>query len=93
MVWRRLMFEKGNKSLKKYFVVLQNDDHNSMDKVVVALHLFAGMTLAEATLMALAVHENGAGAVGVWHHEVAETILARLVETGLTAKLAEDKQE
>ncbi len=79
--------EKRSKALQKYFVVLKNDDHNKLDDVVLLLHKHAGTSLVQALFMASMVHQQGEFPVGMWHEEVASTILARLKEAGLEVTL------
>jgi ATP-dependent Clp protease adapter protein ClpS len=74
--------------LEKYSVVLSNDDHNSMEKVIAALILLAGMKIDEAMKLTLHIHNAGSGIVGTWHLELAETIMANLNEAGLTSVIA-----
>jgi len=76
------------KTLEKYAVVLNNDDHNSMEKVIAALILIASMRVDAAVKMALYIHNEGSGVIGTWHLELAETIMANLNEAGLTSVIA-----
>ena len=84
--------EKRNKALQKYFVVMENDDHNKFDDVVLLLHKHARTSLVQGLFIASAVHTQGEYPVGMWHEEVASTIFARLKEAGLSVKL-EDADE
>ena len=84
--------EKRNKVLQKYFVVLKNDDHNKLDDVVLLLHKHAGTSLVQALFMASMVHTQGEYPVGLWHEEVASTVLAHLKEAGLSVELQETEE-
>ncbi|WP_022662690.1 ATP-dependent Clp protease adapter ClpS [Paucidesulfovibrio longus] len=58
---------------RKFKVVLLNDDYTTMDFVVeILMHVFK-KTETEATLIMLAVHNEGKGVCGVYPAEVAET--------------------
>lgn len=81
------MAEKRNKALDKYFVVLKNDDHNKLDDVVLLLHKHAGTSVVQGLFIATMVHTEGEYPAGLWHEEVASTVMARLKEAGLTVEL------
>jgi len=58
---------------RKFKVVLLNDDYTTMDFVVeILVHVF-NKTETEATLVMLAVHNEGKGVCGIYTAEVAET--------------------
>lgn len=58
---------------RKYKVVLLNDDYTTMDFVVeILMHVF-NKSETEATLIMIAVHNEGKGVCGVYPEEVAET--------------------
>ena len=73
--------------LPKYKVVLQNDDVNSVEKVIAALHLIVGLPLKEAMQLVEYINDEGSASIGAWHHELAETIVVRLNNVGLTAAI------
>ena len=81
MVWRKNV----GKELPKYEIVLQNDEVNPVGKVILALNLFAGLTLEESTKLTLIIHEEGSATIGAWHKELAETIMSRLNGAGLNS--------
>lgn len=58
---------------RKFKVVLLNDDYTTMDFVVEILMRVFRKSETEATLIMLAVHNEGRGVCGVYPVEVAET--------------------
>ncbi|SKA80288.1 ATP-dependent Clp protease adaptor protein ClpS [Paucidesulfovibrio gracilis DSM 16080] len=58
---------------RKYKVLLLNDDYTTMDFVVeILIHVF-NKSETEATLIMLAVHNEGKGVCGLYPAEIAET--------------------
>jgi ATP-dependent Clp protease adapter protein ClpS len=78
------------KELPKFSVVLANDDKNSADKVIACLVNLVGKSLMEAVTLTGLVHNFGAAKIGIYHYELAETLVARLNEAGLTTILARE---
>jgi ATP-dependent Clp protease adaptor protein ClpS len=77
--------------LPPYKVILHNDDHNSMDHVIVALRKSVpGMTLAKATSIMWAAHTSGKALVIACPLELAELYQQRLLSFGLTATIEKD---
>jgi len=56
-----------------YRVVLHNDDYTTMEFVVEILESIFHKSPAEAHRVMMQVHLEGAGACGVYPHEIAET--------------------
>ncbi|MEF2145896.1 MAG: ATP-dependent Clp protease adapter ClpS [Desulfovibrionaceae bacterium] len=68
-----LLDERELKEPRKYRVLLHNDDYTTMDFVVdILMHVFK-KSETEATLIMLAVHNEGVGVCGLFTAEVAET--------------------
>lgn len=66
-------FEEELKEPRRYKVLLHNDDYTTMDFVVEILVKVFGKTETQATIIMLAVHNEGVGVSGVYTAEVAET--------------------
>ncbi len=60
-------------SLKRYKVVLLNDDFTSMDFVVEVLMELFDHTVDSAINIMLQIHRSGRGVCGVYTYEIAET--------------------
>ncbi len=60
-------------SLKRYKVVLLNDDFTSMDFVVEVLMELFEHTVDSAINIMLQIHRSGRGVCGVYTYEIAET--------------------
>jgi|TARA_B110000908_G_scaffold49786_1_gene60828 ATP-dependent Clp protease adaptor protein ClpS len=58
--------------LKKYKVMLLNDDHTPMEFVMSLLMNIFHKTKAEAENITLVVHNEGKGLAGIYSYEVAE---------------------
>ncbi|MBI5331233.1 MAG: ATP-dependent Clp protease adapter ClpS [Betaproteobacteria bacterium] len=56
-----------------YKVLLLNDDFTPMDFVIEVLQRFFRMNLEQATVVMLKVHNEGAGAAGVYPRDIAES--------------------
>ena len=59
--------------IKRYKVVLLNDDFTSMDFVVEVLMELFDHSVDDAINIMLQIHRNGRGVCGVYTYEVAET--------------------
>lgn len=68
-----LLIEEQVKEPQRYKVLIHNDDYTTMDFVVEILVRVFQKSETEATLVMLAVHNEGMGVCGVYTHEVAET--------------------
>lgn len=58
-----------------YRVVMLNDDYTPMEFVVLILQEVFRKTIEESHAIMRMVHEKGAGTVGVYTHEIAETLV------------------
>ena len=63
-----------------YKILLLNDDYTPMEFVVYVLERFFGMNNSKAGEIMLAVHKNGLAVVGVFAFEIAETIVAQVMD-------------
>jgi ATP-dependent Clp protease adaptor protein ClpS len=80
------------RTLPPYKVILHNDDHNTMDHVVVALRKsIPGMSLAKATAIMWEAHTTGKALVVTCPLELAELYQQRLLSFGLTATIERDE--
>lgn len=80
--------ERLQQLLPPYAVILHNDDHNSMDYVVVALvKSVPGTSPQEAIEIMLEAHTNGQAVVIICPLEHAELYRDRLQSFGLTATI------
>ena len=64
-----------------YKVLMLNDDYTPMEFVVYALQQFFAMSTEQATQVMLHVHQRGVGVCGVFTYEIAETKVARVMDT------------
>lgn len=64
-----------------YNVVLLNDDFTSMDFVVFILERLFGHDNTTANAIMMEVHDKGKGIAGTYTKDVAETKVARVIET------------
>ena len=72
--------EESLSFLKRYKVVLLNDDFTSMDFVVEILMELFSHPLDSAINIMLSVHRDGRGICGVYTYEVAETKISQVKE-------------
>lgn len=61
------------KKPRRYRVVLHNDDYTTMEFVIEVLMTLFRKSETDATAIMLAVHHKGAGVVGTYTRDVAET--------------------
>ena len=74
------------RQLPHYRVLLHNDDHNSMDRVVMALvRIVARLTIEQAVSVMLEAHTAGVATVIVCPKETAEFYREGLERYGLTS--------
>ena len=66
--------------IKKYRVILLNDDYTSMDFVVEILTTIFGHNLEDAINIMLKIHKEEKGVCGVYTYEVAETKISQVKE-------------
>ena len=64
-----------------YRVLLLNDDYTPMEFVVLVLQEVFNKTREEATRIMYHVHQKGVGECGIYPYEVAETKVARVMDT------------
>ncbi len=69
--------------IKRYKVVLLNDDFTSMDFVVEILMELFGHPLDNAINIMLNIHRTGRGVCGVYTYEIAETKIAQVRKRAL----------
>ncbi len=72
-----------NSEIKRYKVVLLNDDFTSMDFVVEILMELFSHPLDSAINIMLDIHREGRGVCGVFTYEVAETKIAQVRKRAL----------
>jgi ATP-dependent Clp protease adaptor protein ClpS len=71
--------------VRRFQVVLHNDDYTSMEFVVEMLMRHFHKLPAEAVHVMLQVHHKGAGVAGVYSRDVAETKVAEVTEEARAA--------
>jgi ATP-dependent Clp protease adaptor protein ClpS len=64
-----------------YRVLLLNDDYTPMEFVVLVLQEVFNKSREEATRIMYHVHQKGVGECGIYPYEVAETKVARVMDT------------
>ncbi len=69
--------------IKRYKVVLLNDDFTSMDFVVEVLMELFGHPLDSAINIMLNIHREGRGICGVYTYEIAETKISQVRKRAL----------
>ncbi len=69
--------------IKRYKVVLLNDDFTSMDFVVEILMELFGHPLDSAINIMLNIHREGRGVCGVYTYEIAETKISQVRKRAL----------
>ncbi len=65
--------KKKTEKVRKWKVVLHNDDYTTMEFVIHILMQFFHKSETEATHIMLSVHHKGSGIAGVYTRDVAET--------------------
>jgi ATP-dependent Clp protease adaptor protein ClpS len=65
--------ERKIEKIRRYQVLIHNDDYTTMEFVVVVLMKFFFKSEAEATHIMLSVHHTGHGVAGCYSRDVAET--------------------
>jgi len=73
-----LKIKESTTHLKRYKVLLLNDDYTSMDFVVDVLMEVFRHPLDSAINIMLSVHKNGRAVGGVYTYEVAETKISQV---------------
>ncbi|MBL8990119.1 MAG: ATP-dependent Clp protease adaptor ClpS [Phycisphaerae bacterium] len=73
--------------LPPFRVLLHNDDHNTMEHVVVAIVQIASMPVRRAYQVMIEAHEKGLALVKVCHREQAELLQEQFQSKGLTATI------
>ena len=83
-------FELLKRLIPPWAVVLHNDDHNSMDHVVLSLlKCVPSLDEAAAVAVMMTAHEHGEAIVTACPKETAELYRERLEACGLTATIEE----
>jgi ATP-dependent Clp protease adaptor protein ClpS len=67
-----------HEKVRRFKVVLHNDDYTTMEFVVLVLMKFFHKTETEATHIMLSIHHRGQGVAGVYTNDVAETKVAQV---------------
>src|SRR5690349_18949749 len=70
--------KKKTEKVRRWKVVLHNDDYTTMEFVVLVLMKFFHRTETEATHIMLSVHHRGQGVAGVYTKDIAETKVAQV---------------
>lgn len=68
------------RKLRKYAVLLHNDDYTTMEFVIEVLSTFFGKSEDEAMAIMLQVHHQGRGVCGAYPFEIAETKVVQVSE-------------
>lgn len=83
--------KKKTEKIRRWKVVLHNDDYTTMEFVVHVLMKFFHKTDTEATHIMLSVHHKGSGIAGIYSRDVAETKVKEVSdyskENGMPLKL------
>ena len=66
--------------VRRWKVVLHNDDYTTMEFVVLILMKFFHKTETEATHIMLSVHHKGHGVAGLYTKDMAETKVAQVLD-------------
>lgn len=64
--------------VRRYKVILHNDDYTTMEFVVLVLTKFFHKSETEATHIMLSIHHRGHGVAGLYTKDVAETKVAQV---------------
>jgi ATP-dependent Clp protease adaptor protein ClpS len=82
--------------VRRYKVVLHNDNYTTMEFVVLVLLKFFHKTETEATHIMLSVHHKGSGIAGVYTKDVAETKVSQVQsyakENGMPLRLSAEPE-
>lgn len=81
-----LKIEESVTHLKRYKVLLLNDDYTSMDFVVDILMDVFNHPLDSSINIMLAIHKNGRAVGGVYTYEVAETKISQVASKAKESK-------
>lgn len=85
------MKKSGNDSqLPQYRVILKNDATNPFDKVITALIILCGLDPDVAVKKVMDIHMLGSDVVATTHFELAETLMTKLNNLGLSAYIEKD---
>ena len=68
-------------------LILFNDDHNSFDKVIMALIIYCQMSSAKAAEIAMKVHNDGKAVAKYGSHKDLEVIAGIFGELDLTCEI------
>ena len=68
-------------------LVLYNDDHNSFDKVIMALIIYCEISSARAAQFAMKIHEEGKAVVKYGSRDKLEPIAKVFAELDLTCEI------
>lgn len=72
--------KKKTEKVRRWKVILHNDDYTTMEFVVEVLQRYFHKTETEAMHIMLTVHKMGAAVAGVYTRDVAETKAAEVME-------------
>lgn len=82
--------------VRRYKVVLHNDNYTTQEFVVLVLKKFFQKDEAEATYIMLSVHHKGSGVAGVYTKDIAETKVAQVMsfakEHGMPLRLSAEPE-
>jgi ATP-dependent Clp protease adaptor protein ClpS len=79
-----LVKSRKNKILSKvnypkfYHVIILNDNFTTMEFVVKVLIMFFNLSLHQATIIMLKIHNNGLAIVGTYTKDIAETLVSKV---------------